>query len=276
MLTEVAHLQACVALALKAATIAFHDYQGRLMIIRFALLALLASNSAQLAAAEVPQTTSRLENATSLLAISPIFSQLVAFKMPLNFHTVNEQTSAHAYIREAVPQGETADRWTQMITVTGYKDIAALPGPPPALLINSIADGFKKACPDTITVGDLGNAPVDGYPAALAFVACGTVKQGGNSHSEAALILAIKGTQDYYTIQWAERRPAQATRVAFDQQRWLGRLEQLMPVFLCARIPGEKAPYPSCTSRLPSDNAVSNAAGDGSTTTPSSPARSRR
>lgn len=229
------------------------------MIIRFALLALLASTGTQLAAAEVPQTTSHLENVTSLLAISPIFSQLVAFKMPLNFHIVNEDASAHAYIREAVPQEETVDRWTQMITVTGYKDIAALPGPPPALLINSIANGFKKACPDTITVGDLGNAPVDGYPAALAFVACGTVNEGGNSHSEAALILAIKGTQDYYTIQWAERRPAQAARVAFDQQHWLGRLKQLMPIFLCTRVPGEQAPYPSCASRLPGNDKPSHA-----------------
>lgn len=246
------------------------------MIIRSILLALLAGTSIQVAAAKVPHTTSSPEKATSLLAISPIFTQLVAFKMPLDFHVVNEQTSAHAYIREAVPQGETAERWTRMITITGYKGVAANPGPPPAMLLNRIADGFKSACPDTMSVGDLGNPPIDGYPAALAFVACGTVNDGGTPHSEAALIIAIKGTQDYYTIQWAERGPAQATRVTFDEQHWLGRLKQLMPVFLCARIPGEAAPYPSCASRLPSDNAVSDAAGEGPTTTPSSPARSRR
>ncbi|MGH8156781.1 MAG: hypothetical protein ACREPQ_01555 [Rhodanobacter sp.] len=224
------------------------------MIIRSALLALLASSSLQVAAAEVPHTTAHRENATSLLAISPIFSQLVAFKMPLAFHVVNEETSAHAYIREAVPEGETANQWTQMITVTGYKDVAANPGPPPPALINSIADGFKKACPDTISLVDLGNPPIDGYPAAFAFVACGTASDGGNSHSEATLILVIKGTQDYYSIQWAERGPAQATRVAFDEQHWLDRLKQLMPVFLCMRVPGEAALYPSCTSRLPSDD----------------------
>lgn len=224
------------------------------MIIRFALLALLASTSLQVVAAEIPHTTSRLENATSLLAISPIFSQLVAFKVPLTFHVVNEETSAHAYIREAVPQGETAEQWTEMITVTGYKDVAADPGPPPAVLMNTIADGFKKACPDTVTVGDLGSPPIDGYPTAFAFVACGTTNAGQNSHSEAAVVMVIKGTQDYYSIQWAERGPAQATRVAFDEQHWLGRLGQLMPVFLCAKVPGEQAPYPSCTSRLPSDD----------------------
>lgn len=217
------------------------------MIMRPVLLALLASTSLPSVAAEVAQTTSG--DTTTTLVIAPIFSQLVAFNRPLAFHVVNEETSAHGYIREAVPQGETADHWTQMITVTGYKDVAANPGPPPAVLINSLADGFKKACPDTVSIGDLGNPPVDGHPAALAFLACGTVSNGGESHSEAALLMVIKGAQDYYTIQWAERGAARSTPVAFDPQHWAGRLKQLMPVFLCSKVPGEPAPYPSCSSR---------------------------
>jgi hypothetical protein len=230
------------------------------MNIRSALLSLFAIASFQVAAAEVPHTTPHIAEATSLLAISPIFSQLLAFKMPLAFHVANEETAPHSYIREAVLQGETVDQWTQMITVTGYKGVAADPGPPPAVLINTLADNFKKACPDTITVGDLGSIPIDGYPAGLAFLACGTAIEGGNAHSEAALVLVVKGTQDYYSIQWAERGPAQASRVAFDEQHWLSRLKQLMPVFLCARVSGEKAPYPSCISRLPSEDKSGDAA----------------
>ncbi len=224
------------------------------MIMRSALLVLLASASLQPNAAELPHTTSQREKATSFLVISPIFSQLLAFKMPLVFHVVNEETSAHGYIREAVPNGETVDQWTQMITVTGYKDVAANSGPPPAVLINSIAGNFKRACPETISIGDLGHAPIDGRPAGLAFAACGTVRDGARSHSEAAVIMVIKGSQDYYSVQWAERGPAQTGPVAFDKEQWVGRLQQLMPVFLCTRVPGEQAPYPSCTSRLPSDD----------------------
>lgn len=246
------------------------------MILHAAFLAFLASTSVQAAAAEVPHKTSHVGNATSMLAISPIFSQLVAFKLPLDFQVVNEQASPHAYILEAVPTGETAEQWTRMITVTGYKDIAADPGAPPAVLLNMIADGFKKACPDTVSVGSLGNPPIDGYPAALAFVACGTTAHDGESHSESALIMAIRGAQDYYTIQWAERGPAQATRVTFDEQHWLGRLRQLLPVFLCARIPGEKAPYPSCATRLHSDDEPTHAIGSDTTAPPSIPAPATR
>lgn len=226
----------------------------KFMILRSLVLALFASTSLQATAAELPHTTSQPEKATSFLTISPIFSQLVAFKMPLAFHVVNEETSAHAYIREAVPSGETVEQWTQMITVTGYKGVAADPGPPPAVLINSIAGGFKKACPDTISIGDLGEAPIDGRPAALAFVACGSVGDAGQSHSESAVIMVVKGSQDYYSIQWAERGPAQTATVDFDKQKWVGRLQQLMPVFVCTKVPGEEAPYPSCTSRLPSSD----------------------
>lgn len=66
------------------------------MIMRSILLLLLASSGLQPAATEVPHTTPHLETATSLLAVSPIFSQWVAFKMPHTFHVVNEETSAHA------------------------------------------------------------------------------------------------------------------------------------------------------------------------------------
>lgn len=239
---------------LKAAMDSVQHHQGKSMNTRLVLAALLVLTGAQATAAELPHTTSQRENATSLLAISPIFNQLVAFKMPLSFHIANEETSAHAYIRQAVPKGETAEQWTQMITVAGYKDVAINPGPPPAVLINTIASGFKKACPDTISVMDLGNPPIDGYPAALAFVGCGAMSRVDKTFSEAALVLVIKGSRDYYTIQWAERGPAQARPAAFDKQKWKSRLGQLLPVFLCARIAGEKSPYPSCTSRLPSDD----------------------
>jgi hypothetical protein len=252
---ERARLPAQAASTLRVTRQSTLRIQGITMIGRIAWLTLVVGTSVSVtAAAATPQTTTHRQSATSALAISPIFSQLVAFKMPLSFQVVNEETGAHSYIREAVPKGETTEQWTQMITVTGYKDAAADPGPPPAALINTIADGFTKACPDTVSVGDLGKPPIDGYPAQLAFVACGSATDGGSAHREAALILAIKGSHDYYTIQWAERGPAQATRVAFDQTHWMEKLKQLMPIFLCAKVSGEQAPYPSCVSRLPGDD----------------------
>src|SRR4051812_8276755 len=59
--------------------------------------------------------------------ISPIYGQLVRFAMPSNFAVVFENAKDGNYIREAVPKGETARAWTQMITVTGAKGLAGNP-----------------------------------------------------------------------------------------------------------------------------------------------------
>jgi len=59
----------------------------------------------------------------SFRVISPIFGQLATFSMPSNFAVVFENTTGGHYIREAVLKGETPERWTQMITVTGEKGL---------------------------------------------------------------------------------------------------------------------------------------------------------
>lgn len=121
------------------------------------------------------------------------------------------------------------------------------------ILPPTIAAGFKKSCPDTFSAKGLSGSSIDGYFAMTVFAACGTVGASTAAHSEAALIMVIKGEQDFYTLQWAERGKAQASPMAFNQQHWAERLKDLMPVFVCEKIAGENAPYPNCTSRLPSD-----------------------
>jgi hypothetical protein len=57
----------------------------------------------------------------------------------------------------------------------------------------------------------------------------------------------VKGAADAYTVQWAER--AAASDAAIDEAVWRGRLHELMPIRLCAIVPGEAAPYPSCLAQ---------------------------
>jgi hypothetical protein len=59
----------------------------------------------------------------SFTVISPVFSQLVAFSMPSNFVAGYEKTNGGNYTREAVPKGESVQKWTEMITVTGAKGL---------------------------------------------------------------------------------------------------------------------------------------------------------
>lgn len=178
-------------------------------------------------------------------AISPIFSQLVRFAMPSGFAAVFENAKENFYIREAVPRGETAKAWTQMITVTGAKGLAGAPNYSPQGHAGRIADGFKKACPGSFAARGIGAMKFGDQEAFVALAGCGTVDTGAGGHGETALIVAVKGDADGYTIQWAERAPASA-EAAIDLAKWRGRLQALMPIRLCARVPGEAAPYPSC------------------------------
>ena len=103
----------------------------------------------------------------SMTAISPIFGELVAFSLPANFRTVHENSNANNYIREAVLAGETVQRWTQMITVTGHKGMAANPAAMPQRFANLIAGGFNKACPETFSGSAFGDTKIDGETAEL-------------------------------------------------------------------------------------------------------------
>jgi hypothetical protein len=180
--------------------------------------------------------------------ISPIFGQLVTFSMPSAFVAVGENTNGPSYIREAILKGETAERWTQMITVTGAKGLAGNPKASPEGFAGSIVSGFKSACPDTFAAKGFGPARFGDQDAFVAVASCGRVESSPDKHSETALVVAVKGSADYYTLQWAERTPS-AGKPVIDEAKWLDRLRQLQPIRFCPILPGEPAPYSSCVSK---------------------------
>jgi hypothetical protein len=183
----------------------------------------------------------------SYTVISPIFGQLVRFSLPSTFAAVSfEKTNGPSYIRESVLKGETVEAWTQMITVTGAKGIAANPQVTPQSFAVSMAGGFKKACPDTFAVKPLGAVKFGDQDGFVAVVGCGRIESTADKHGETALIIAVKGSADYYTVQWAERAPSSPEKPAIDETKWQERLNKLQPIRFCPIVPGETMPYPSC------------------------------
>lgn len=184
----------------------------------------------------------------SLTAISPVFGQLVRFAMPSTFVVVNEKANATNYIREAVLKGESVQQWTQMITITGFKGLAANPQMTPEAFASSIGGGFRRACPEDYAAKSFGAAKFGAQDAFIAVVGCGRVQSSPTKHSESALLIVVKGSADYYTIQWAERGPS-VEKPAIAEAKWQERLEKLKPIQFCPIVPGEPAPYPSCVNR---------------------------
>lgn len=204
---------------------------------------LAVSTQPSLAQNAVPKMTMP----ASVTVISPIFGQLVRFSMPSTFVPVFEDTKGPNYIREAVPKGETAEQWTQMITVTGHKGAATAQFTPQGFA-NSMAGGFKNACPESFAAKGFGATRLSEQDAFIAVLGCGKVNASADGHSEMLLLVAAKGSADGYTVQWAERGPTQTAPV-IDEAKWRQRLQALMPIRFCAIVSGEAAPYPSCVEQ---------------------------
>jgi hypothetical protein len=181
--------------------------------------------------------------------VTPVFQQLVAFTLPAPFQTAYEKTSGGYYIREHIRQGETPERWTQMITLTGSRGLGVEAGATPEHFVQALVRAFTGHCPATASSLELGPQTVGGRPAFAAIASCGHIEAEGAAHSEAAVMLTMQGSNDFYTLQWSVRAADSKQPLAIERSEWTARLAKLEPVRLCPIVPGEAPPYPSCASR---------------------------
>jgi hypothetical protein len=181
--------------------------------------------------------------------ITPVFHRLVAFSLPAPFKLGFERTTGNIYVREHVPEGQTVDDWSRMITLTGVQGMSYSPEASPQAYLQALARGFQRHCPDTFVALDLGPQPLAREPSFATVVSCGRVTSGGKAHSETSVMVAIKGADDFYALQWTEHGPDSAHPLALDSKSWSARLAQLGPVQLCPIVPGEGPPYASCSAK---------------------------
>ena len=180
--------------------------------------------------------------AEAITVVTPIYSQLVAFPIPANFKADYESEHQGSYIVEFVPHGESVKDWSQMVTVTGAAGLAGQM--PVAEFADRLAAGYQNACPQTFAALRLVAPVIAGAKAAFAgYLGCGS----SGTRSEAMVFVIVQGRSEIYSIQWAERGPALTTPPNPDPDIWLARADALGLLRLCDPVPGEAAPYPSCT-----------------------------
>jgi hypothetical protein len=199
-----------------------------------ALLAVFYGLAGSAAIADTPSST----------IIAPVLGHLVGFTLPDGFAMQKEQSDGGRYFRAAALKGENPSNWTQLISITGVKDVDKDPTKNAQFIAANISSSIQKLCPDTFSVKPLGPTKIDGQDAFVAVTSCGKVEP--DKHSETALTIAIRASEAIYTIQWAERAPANAENLTIDESKWKNRLKQMVPFRICPIIAGEKAPYPSC------------------------------
>ncbi|MDP2063807.1 MAG: hypothetical protein Q8Q63_01960 [Phaeovulum sp.] len=195
-----------------------------------------------------------LQAAAQSRAVAPVFGQVVAFDVAAPFGPLAafENATADSYILEFVPAGDTLEVWSQMLTLTGARGLvgAATTGAEAQALARQFGDalgrGYSAACPETLHAETFEVAAIAGARAVFgAYLGCGTVV--GTDHSEAVVFLVLVGASDIYTLQWAERGPAEAVAPVAAADPWAMRAGVLAATQLCTPPAGEAAPYPSCT-----------------------------
>ncbi len=204
-------------------------------------LALFAALAARAPGAETGAKGQRI--------VTPVFHRLVAFSLPSSFRLGFERTTGNIYVREHVPEGQTVDDWSRMITLSGVQGMSYSPDATPQAYLQALARGFQRHCPDTFVAVDLGPQPLAREPSFATVVSCGRVTSGGKAHSETSVMVAIKGSDDFYALQWTEHGPDSAHPLTLDSKYWSARPAQLGPVQLCPIVPGEGPPYSSCAAK---------------------------
>src|SRR5690606_32997600 len=138
------------------------------------------------------------------------------------FRLLFENVAGPNYIQQHAPQGETTNDWTQLITMTGHKGLAAGQQLTPGAFAQQVAAGIQRSCPETFAARPLGNLAISGHNGFIALVGCGTVT-AGEPRSEITLLVTVKGSTDFFSIQWAERGAAVARPPVLDEEKWKAR-----------------------------------------------------
>lgn len=131
--------------------------------------------------------------------------------MPKGFKVGYRARKDNRAITEMVPDGETVEDWSEMLTVQIFFGLRN--GTPLAFRIR-VENGWKQACPGGAAQA-VSDKPENGYPALMWKLTCARNPQTGKP--ENTWFKAIAGADSFYVIQKAfrsEPTPAQAAAAA--------------------------------------------------------------
>jgi hypothetical protein len=177
------------------------------------------------------------KDADNIVVTIPIFSQIVSHRLPKGWKAGFENATKEQYMIEFVPEGQTVHDWKEMITVVGFKGLAArYPALTPREVNVRTATAGSKTCGDKIIAKSMSDAKVDSYEAHAAIIGCSGTPQrelavGKKDESELAYHLAIKGKNDYYVIQYAIKGKPFPGPV--DPALFIERMKSLEPIVFC-------------------------------------------
>lgn len=174
------------------------------------------------------------------LVAVPAADHLLAFMLPEGFVAVSE---GEIVARRA---GETAENWTEMLTLTVDPERA---DKDPSMDASILGGLMQERCPDTLEQGGYGSWDIPGTDqgAYSTWNSCGTVIGSDPPRSEQHFSIAISGPSGGYILTRIVLGPASDEGLSAGVDELDAEMEKLTTgMKVCEVTPGEAAPYPSC------------------------------
>jgi hypothetical protein len=137
-------------------------------------------------------------------ATIPIFGQKIGFKHPQGWKPATQQPNSDVFLLELIPATEDINNWTQMLSVEGYRGMAARQTAAAAAGVE--LDSVSKACPATAVRTPLNLSNPQGYQSFVVIAGCGKHPEI-KDRNEVALYNFIKGRTEIYMIKKSFREP---------------------------------------------------------------------
>lgn len=125
-----------------------------------------------------------------------------SLQVPKGWKLVNRASSGPIETVSYVPDGQSAERWQDMLTVQVVRSAAGAQAPSPDQLYAQSQSSYEQAC-DGVKLGALQRGKSNGYPSAFWVLGCAKVRSAG--YGETAFFRTIQGTSGLYMAQWAWR-----------------------------------------------------------------------
>lgn len=143
----------------------------------------------------------------------PVFGRTVRFGLPEGWRlALQKSATPDSYVVEFIPRAESLERWSQMVTLLGFRGAAARGRFTVEEFARSIATGIARRCGDQTVFAPLGPTRVDDFDAFEAIIGCarlGRPQQGaGAGQGEIAYYLIVADDEDVYVLQHAQRGDA--------------------------------------------------------------------
>lgn len=175
-----------------------------------------------------------------------VFDSIVSLRIPAGFKVASEIKEADYYALSLIPQAESAETWTEMVSVTGNKGLGKTLAPSAFTSVTQTT--FKTRCPASYAFLSLGELSVDGRPTSASVHGCGSAKADKGDQKDISLNIVFRDKDNMLSVQWSVRGAAENAPPQLDRNVWASRIKALEPIKVCPRVPGEKAPFPSCLS----------------------------